>query len=110
MVKYLKQSTAATLLMGQFVDSIDGYTAKTALVLSQADIRISKNGGDPAQKHEASNAVHKENGYYAVYLDATDTDTLGRLRIMISKATALGIKEDVVVLSASAYANLIEGV
>lgn len=109
MVKYLKQSTAATLLIGQFVDSIDGYTAKTALVLSQADIRISKNGGDPAQKHEASNAVHKENGYYAVYLDATDTNTLGRLKVMISPATALNVTQDFMVISAGSYANVVEG-
>lgn len=104
---YLKQSTAATIIIGQFVDSIDGSTAKTALTLSQADIRLSKNGGDPAQKHQTGAAVHKENGYYAVYLDATDTDTLGRLRVMISKATALGIKDDFMVISASAYTSLI---
>lgn len=107
-MQYLKQSTAATIIMGPFVDSIDGCTAKTALTLSQSDIRLSKNGGDPAQKHQTSVAVHKENGYYAVYLDATDTDTLGRLRIMVSKATALGIREDITVLSTSAYANLID--
>lgn len=104
---YLKQSTSATILIGPFVDSIDGSTAKTALTLSQADIRLSKNGGDPDQKHQTSAAVHKENGYYAVYLDATDTNTLGRLRIMVSKATALSIKEDFMVISASAYTSLI---
>ena len=107
MVQYLKQSTAATLMMGPFVDSIDGSTPKTALTLSQSDVRLSKNGGDPAQKHQTSDAVHKENGYYAVYLDATDTGTLGRLRVMISKATALGVKEDFMVISASAYTNLV---
>lgn len=106
-MQYLKQSTAATIIMGPFVDSIDGCTAKTALTLSQSDTRLSKNGGDPAQKNQTSDAVHKENGYYAVYLDTTDTDTLGRLRVMISKATTLGIKEDFMVLSASAYASLI---
>jgi hypothetical protein len=106
-MQYLKQSTAVTVMMGPFVDSIDGSTAKTALTLSQSDVRLSKNGGDPAQKNQTSDAVHKEEGYYAVYLDATDTDTLGRLRVMVSKATALGVKEDFMVISASAYASLV---
>jgi hypothetical protein len=108
-MQFIKQSTAVTVIMGPFVDSIDGSTAKTALAISQADVRLSKNGGDPAQKNEASNAIHKENGYYAVYLDSTDTNTLGRLRAIISKATALNVKEDFMVISAGAYTNLVEG-
>jgi hypothetical protein len=109
MTLYLRQSTATTLPMGQFVDSTDGATPKTALSLVQADIRLSKNGGDPAQKHEATTATHKENGYYAVPIDETDTNTPGRLRIMITKATSLGVKDDLVVLPAVSFDVLISG-
>ena len=109
MGQFIKQSTAITVMMGPFVDNIDGSTAKTSLTLSQSDIRLSKNGGDPAQKNEASNAVHKENGYYAVYLDATDTNTLGRLKVMVSPATALNVTQDFMVISAGSYANVVEG-
>ena len=109
MAQFLRQSTAVTILMGQFVDSTDGATAKTALSIAQADVRLSKNGADPAQKDDSGTAVHKENGYYAVTLDATDTGALGRLRVMISKATALGVKDDFVVFPGPVFDALVSG-
>jgi hypothetical protein len=109
MTRWLRQGTNATVLMGQFVDSVDGATAKTALSLVQADVRLSKNGGDPAQKHEATTATHKENGYYAVPIDDTDTGTLGRLRIMITKATSLGAKDDFMVLPPAVFDAMVAG-
>ena len=45
---WLKQSTAVTIKFGPFVDDSDGKTAETALSIAQADIRLSKNGGDVA--------------------------------------------------------------
>lgn len=45
---YLKQSTAATIKVGPFLDSTDGDTAETGLTISQADVRLSKNGGNMA--------------------------------------------------------------
>ena len=87
----LKQSTAATIKLGPFVDDTDGKTAETALTIGQADIRLSKNGGDIAQSHNATGATHDELGYYDIPLDTTDTGTLGRLRVLVSKAGALPV-------------------
>lgn len=83
----LKQSTAFTWKAGPFIDDTDGKSAKTALTIAQADIRISKNGGDYAQTHNTAGATHDEYGEYDIPLDTTDTGTLGKLR---SKYTYLG--------------------
>lgn len=42
---YLEQSTAVTVKIGPFVDETDGFSAEDGLTISQADIRLSKNGG-----------------------------------------------------------------
>lgn len=102
----LKQSTAATIKLGPFVDDTDGKTAETSLTISQADIRLSKNGGDFAQTNNAAGATHDELGYYDVPLDTTDTDTLGRLRVAVSKAGALPVWQDFVVVTANVYDTL----
>ncbi len=102
-MQYLKQSTAATVKMGPFVDDTDGKTAETGLTISQADVRLSKNGGAFAQKNDSNAASHDENGYYGVQLDATDTGTLGSLRVAVSKSGALPVWEDFAVISANAW-------
>jgi hypothetical protein len=106
MLGWLKQSTAATVKFGPFVDSTDGLTAETALTISQADIRLSKNGGDIAQTNNATGATHDELGYYDVPLDATDTNTLGRLRIAVHETGALPVWGDFMVLPANVWDSL----
>lgn len=106
---YLKQSTAATIKAGPFVDDSDGKTAETGLTISQADVRLSKNGGDFAQKNESSTATHDENGYYSISLDATDTNTIGRLKVAISESGALPVWHTYIVLPANVYDSLIAG-
>lgn len=106
---YLKQSTAITLKLGPFLDDADGKTAETALTLSQADVRLSKNGGAFAQKNDATAATHDENGWYGVPLNTTDTDTLGRLRIAIAESGALPVWEHYMVLPANVYDALVNG-
>lgn len=105
----LKQSTAVTVKIGPFVDATDGVTAETALTITQADVRLSKAGGNMAQKTEASAATHDELGYYDVDLDATDTATLGPLRVMISESGALPVWEDYMVVPANHYDTLVAG-
>ena len=100
---WLKQSTAVTIKLGPFVDDTDGKTAETALTISQADVRLSKNGGDFAQKNDANAAIHDENGYYDVALDATDTATLGRLRVAVSESGALPVWADFEVVPAQVW-------
>ena len=102
-MQFLKQGTAVTIPAGPFLDDADGKTAETGLSIVQANIRLSKNGGDFAQAHNATGATHDENGYYDLPLDTTDTDTLGCLRITISKSGALPVWEDFMILPAAVY-------
>lgn len=106
MTMWLKQSTAVTIKFGPFVDQTDGFTAEVALTLSQADFRLAKNGGDMAQKNESTSATHDELGYYDVMLDATDTNTLGRLRAMVHESGALPVWADFMVVPANVWDSL----
>lgn len=108
-VQWLKQSTATTIKLGPFVDSSDGVTAETGLTISQADVRLSKNAGNYAQKNESSAATHDELGDYEVDLDATDTNTLGRLRVMVQESGAAPVWQDFMVVPANTYDSLIAG-
>jgi hypothetical protein len=103
---FLKQSTTATIPLGPFVDDTDGKTAETSLTISQADVRLSKNGGSFAQKNDSGSCSHMENGYYAASLNATDTNTLGRLRIAVAESGALPVWIDCHVLPANVYDSL----
>lgn len=108
-VQWLKQSTAATVKLGPFVDSSDGVTAETGLTISQADVRLAKNGGDYAQKNESSSATHDELGEYNVALDTTDTNTLGRLRVMVQESGAAPVWQDFMVVPANVYDSIVSG-
>lgn len=105
----LKQSTAATVVLGPFVDSTDGVTAETALSIVQATVRLSKIGGAFAQKSSAVAATHMENGYYLVTLNATDTATLGELVLAISASGALPVWRTFTVVPANVYESLVLG-
>jgi len=102
----LKQSTATTIKLGPFIDDTDGKSAETGLTIAQADVRLSKNGGDFAQTNNTAGATHDENGYYDISLDATDTGTLGRLRVAVSKSGALPVWQDFQVVTANVYDTL----
>lgn len=103
---WLKQSTAATVKVGPFVDQADGFTPEPSLTISQADIRLSKNGGDFAQTNNATGATHDENGYYDVPLDTTDTATLGTLRVAVNESGALPVWQDFMIVSANVWDSL----
>jgi hypothetical protein len=98
---FLRQSTAVTIKLGKFVDSTDGNTEETALTINQADVRLSKNGGNIAQKNEASACTHDEGGDYDCSLDTTDTNTLGRLRVECHVSGALYVVHDYQVVTAN---------
>ena len=100
---YLKQSTAVTIKAGPFLDDTDGKTAETGLSIAQADVRLSKNGADIIQKNSTTATSHNELGYYNIHLSATDTNTLGALKVMISMAGALPVWADFMVVHAKAY-------
>lgn len=107
MASWLRQSTAVDIALGPFVDQTDGFTAETALTISQADVRLKKNAGSWAQKNQASSATHEENGWYEVSLDSTDTNTLGILAVAVNEAGALPVWKEYMVVPANVYDSLI---
>ena len=103
---FLKQSTAYTFRHGPFLDDTDGKTAETGLTISQADVRLSKAGGDFAQKNESSASSHDEIGYYIVAIDATDTNTCGELLVAVHESGALPVFKTFQVLEETIYDSL----
>ena len=103
---YLKQSTAVTLKIGPFLDDTDGKTAETGLTIAQADVRLSKNGANIAQKNEGTSCTHDELGIYGCPLNATDTGTLGRLQLWVHEAGALPIWHEFMVITANVFDSL----
>jgi hypothetical protein len=108
-MQFLKADTATTIRIGPFVDDTDGKTAETGLTLSQADVRLSKNGAAAAQKNDATSATHDEAGYYRIPLDTTDTNTEGSLDVCVSETGALPVIAKFTVLPAAVYDSLIAG-
>jgi len=99
----LRQSTARTVKIGQFV-SIADATPKTDLTINQADVRLSKaNGADIAQKHEATACTHDELGVYGCPLDTTDTDTLGEMVLYVNATGAMVYKQYFSVITANEW-------
>ncbi len=108
-MQFLKADTATTIRIGPFVDDTDGVTAETGLTISQADVRLSKNGAAAAQKADATSATHDENGYYRVPLNATDTNTEGTLDVCVNETGALPVIAKFEVLAAEVYDSVVAG-
>ena len=109
MATMLKQTTPETIEFGPFLDSTDGNTEETGLGLVTADILVSKNHAALTAKNDNTNPTGGSNGHYQVTLDATDTGTLGRLRVWCHKSGALVVWEDFEVVVANVYDSLVAG-
>jgi hypothetical protein len=114
MARFIEQGAAVTICLGPFVDKGDGCTAETGLSTAYTSIFLSKNGGDLTAKHETTALAHAgagaaatSLGYYHCLLDATDTDTLGKLRLMVSDdATHLPVWQDYQVVTHDFYQSM----
>lgn len=86
---FLRQATAGqSRILGSFISSTDFITPMTALTIANTDIKLMKNGGASANKNSGG-GTHRVNGDYAVTFDATDTATVGELRVSVVVAGAL---------------------
>jgi len=94
LVGWLKANTAVTIKIGPFVDETDGFTAETGLTISQADVRLSKNGGALNQKNESTSCTHDAIGIYGCPLNTTDTNTLGLLSVFVHESGARPVRHD----------------
>lgn len=98
----IKQATATTIMM-LAVDSTDHTTPETGLTLT---LEASKAGG--AFAAITPTVTERGNGWYAVTLDATHSDTVGDLVLRITNAGAEGERLLTVVanLEADTYSAL----
>jgi len=87
----LRQSTAAQYIpLGQFVDSVDGATAETGLTIANTDIKLWR--GTTLTSKNSGGATHIATGDYYAILDATDTATVGPLKITVKMSGALTVQ------------------
>ena len=102
---FIKEGSTPEIRIGPFLDDGDGKTPEPSLSIGQADIRLSKNGLDFAQRNSSSptNLTHDENGYYQLALNATDTNTVGRLDIAVSETGALPVLHHLYVVEENIY-------
>ena len=107
MQRFLRQSTAVDVLIGPFIDDTDFKTPETALTITNSDTQLSKNGQALANRSDVTSCAHDASGFYNCELDATDTNTVGQLRITVNESGALPMWEDFFVMQAAAYDRLV---
>jgi hypothetical protein len=109
-MQYLKLSTASqTVILGPFVDDTDGKTAETGLTIANTDVKVVKHAGTSQTNKNSGGATHIASGYYYATLDATDTNTAGRLDIQVNMSGALPVWKEFMVLPAVVYDSLVGG-
>lgn len=107
---WLRQSTASQeILLGAFLDSTDGNTAETGLTIANTDIKLWKEGATTEANKNSGGATHIASGRYYAVLDATDSNTLGKLEINVHVAGALAVRREFMVVPAMVYDSLILG-
>lgn len=104
MTIYLRQSTASQEVpLGPFVDSTDGVTAKTGLTIANTDIKVWVAGATTLANKNSGGATHISGGIYYAVLDATDTATIGSLKLFVAVSGALACVLECMVLDEAMY-------
>lgn len=102
-MQFLRQSTASqTRTLGPFLDDTDGKTPETSLTIANTDVKLLKNGAASANKNSGG-GTHLVNGEYSFTFNATDTNTVGELKINISVAGSLPVFSTYYVLEESVF-------
>lgn len=103
----LRQSTSdQEVLLGMFIDDIDGVSPETSLSILNTDIKIWKHGSTVLANKNSGGATHISNGLYYAVLDATDTDTPGSLLIHCHVSGALPVRALCTVLPVNIFDSL----
>ena len=105
-MKYLRQSTATTVIVGPFLAKADGLTPVTTLTsASTLNGRAVSNATGAA--YVPATFTHDANGEYLAPLAATDIPSVGQFRLGFSDPTTYcPVWEDCAVLSAPVYDSL----
>jgi hypothetical protein len=110
MAMWLRQSTATQrILLGIFLDPTDGNTEKTGLSIANTDIKLWKEGAATEASKNSGGAIHIANGRYYTVLDASDTDTPGKLEVNVHVTGALAVRREYMVLPPTVYDALVLG-
>ncbi len=104
-MRELKQSATVIVILGPHLDSTDGNSIEDGLTIAQADVRLSKNGGNFAQKDDASNATHDEAGYYSCTLSVIDVSILGHLKVATHITGALAVWNEFAVVDKNYWSS-----
>lgn len=100
----LKYNTASqVIIIGPFLDDADGKTAETGLSIANTDIKLVKHGGTSTTNKNSGGATHIASGYYYCTLDSTDTNTIGRLQVLVNMSGALPVWHECIVYPAEVY-------
>jgi len=107
----LRQSTAVTVMIGEFLDDTDGKTAEGGLTLTNSDIYLSKNGGAYAAKNDVTSGSSDASlvGWYACNLDDTDTSASGILQLAVHVSGALPVWHSWMVVPTNVYDSAVAG-
>lgn len=112
-MQQLQADTAATVLIGAFVDKGDGVTPEEGITLAAADsAEIMKHDGTvfvdiAGEGANQCTLTHKEKGMYTLVIPAAVLDTEGRLTVFISdESICLPVWKDFMVISQAAWASL----
>lgn len=107
-MQFLKADTAATVLIGPFLDMTNGVTPETGITLGAADAaEIMKHDGTTFTDISALTFTHKQNGMYTLAITSGHLDTEGRLTVFISdESVCLPVWAEFMVVNANVYDSL----
>jgi len=107
-MQFLKADTAATVLIGPFLDKTDGVTPETGVTLAGADsAEIMKHDGTTFQDISALTFTHKAHGMYTLAITSGFLDTEGRLTVFVSdESLCLPVWAEYMVVNANVYDSL----
>lgn len=108
-MQFLRQSTAGQVIrIGPLAKASDG-TAQTGLTIANTDIRLQKNNATAFANKNSGGATELESGQYYCTLDATDSNTLGRLDVKVAMASTLVWAASFMVLPTQVYDSVVLG-
>ena len=102
-MSWLKQSTAASCIVGPILDSAGAEYASAVI----GDLSISKNGGTLTALASAATLTYISNGMYTLAITTGNTDTVGRVEISCNKSTYQMPHKNLLVLLASVFDALV---
>lgn len=106
-MELLKQSTAATFMIGPITDS-GLYTPNTSLTVTNVTmIKVAKEGAAALTDIIANAFTHIANGVYKQALSVADTNTVGKFEYFLGATTATPQHREFMVLPANVYDSLL---